>query len=139
MVQCGCSRCCCGAWRRWSHACCAPSVLAAGRAFAAEAAGLAGAAAPSGLREAVQGECGRAAERFGGAAAAADGASETSGEARMKAVGDLEGALDALTGLRAELRRLAREDRSAEGRELGGALLAACDRCGAAASACMWL
>lgn len=113
------------------------AVLAAGAAFAAESGGLAGAAAPSELREAVLGECGRAAERFDGAAAAMDGASETSGHARVRAVEGLEGALDALTGLRAELRRLAREDRSAEGRELGRALLAVCDRCGAAASACV--
>ena len=112
------------------------AVVAAGRAFAAEAAGLADAAAPSGLREAVVGECQRAAERFDGAAAAAEGVSEASGHARAEAAEGLEGALDALTGLRSELRRLAREDRSAEGRELGRALLAACDRCGAAARAC---
>lgn len=113
------------------------AVVAAGRAFAAEAAGLGDAAAPSGLREAVLGECGRVAERFDGTAMAADGAPETSGRARVEAAEGLEGALDALTGLRAELRRLAREDRSAEGRELGRALLAACDRCTTAARACM--
>lgn len=112
------------------------AVAAAGRAFAAEAAGLADAAAPSGLREAALGECARAAERFDGAVAAADGEAESSGHARAEAAEGLEGALDALTGLRAELRRLAREDRSAEGRELGRALLAACDRCGAATRAC---
>ena len=115
------------------------AVAAAGRAFAAEAAGLADAAAPSGLREAALGGCVRAAERFDGAAAAVDVASGSSGHARMEAAEGLEEALDALTGLRAELRRLAREDRSAEGRELGRALLAACDRCGAAARARMRL
>ncbi|KAK9820845.1 hypothetical protein WJX81_007120 [Elliptochloris bilobata] len=97
------------------------AVLAAGRDFAAEASGQAEAAAPSALRDAVLGECVRAVEGFRRAGGAAGGEV-------VETLETMEAALDALTGLRAELRRLAREDKSADGRELGRSLLAACDR-----------
>ena len=92
------------------------AVLDTACAFCSKARDQAVAAGLSELRAAVLEKCDRAAEGFGRSGAAA---------------ASVEAALDALTGFRCELRKLARDDKAPAGKDLGRSLLAACDWCGA--------